>query len=31
VGDLFFEDRGNLAGSCSLSCHDFDHIDTKYP
>jgi hypothetical protein len=31
VGDLFFEDRGNVAGSCSLSCHDFDHIDTSYP
>ncbi len=30
LGDLFFEDRGSLAGSCSLSCHDFDHIDTSY-
>ncbi len=29
-GQLFFEDLGTLSGSCSLSCHEFDHVDTLY-
>ena len=26
-----FEDRGNLRGSCTLSCHGRDHVDQRYP
>jgi predicted CXXCH cytochrome family protein len=30
AGELFFEDLGVFAGSCSLSCHNFEHDDLRY-
>jgi predicted CXXCH cytochrome family protein len=29
-GEMFFEERGILSGSCSLRCHDFEHDDLSY-
>jgi len=28
--DLHFEDRGSLSGTCSLSCHNFEHNGLSY-
>ncbi len=25
-----FVDLGHFAGSCTLTCHDYDHNDTRY-
>jgi len=29
-GDLEFEDRGSLSGSCSLVCHNYKHDGLSY-
>jgi len=29
-GDLEFEDRGSVSGSCSLTCHNFEHDGLSY-
>jgi predicted CXXCH cytochrome family protein len=30
LGNLYFEDQGRYAGSCSLSCHGKDHQNEEY-
>jgi len=30
TGQLFFEERGFRAGSCTLMCHGEDHVDAEY-
>jgi predicted CXXCH cytochrome family protein len=31
AGNLYFEDNGRYAGSCSLKCHDKNHEGEAYP